>query len=206
MGEGFFKIDRQLFDSWIWKQNGEPFDILHAWIYLIGMANYKTSKRYYRGQFQSCERGQLVTSISKLAKDWGWSENKVRRFLRTLERDSMVRVNSTTSGTTITIENYAKFQDSRRTSERTNGRADGRVNERTDERTDGTHKKNIKEREEPQEARARAGEPSADLWEDDEEDFGSYQSSDTSNLTDAEKKALLLAWEREAFKMREGNN
>jgi len=202
MGNSFFKINRDLFQSDIWIDD-EPYDRRSAWIYLIGMANYKQTRRFYKGSLQTTERGQLQTSVEKLAKAWKWSRGKVRRYLKALEQAEMVHTHGTPNGTTITIEKYAVYQDRRPT----DGPADGTPDGSPDGSPDGTHKKNRKEgKKNSQEARARAGEPSADLWEDDEEDFGSYQSSDTSNLTDAEKKALLLAWEREAFKMREGNN
>jgi len=200
---GFFRLDRTIFDTKIWKDS-EPYDARSAWIYLIGMANYKDTQRVYRGQVQITKRGQLNVSMGHLAKAWNWSVGRVRRYIRTLEQLEMVHTERTPRGTTITVVNYAKYQDVRRTNGTTDGIGDGIA----DGTTDGTHKKERDKEgiKKAQEARARAGEPSADLWEDDEEDFGSYQSSDTSNLTDAEKKALLLAWEREAFKMREGNN
>ena len=96
---GFFKISRDIFDSWIWKNNNEPFDMLHAWIYLIGKANFRQAKRMYRGQLQITERGQLQTSILSLAKEWKWTIAKTRRFIRTLERDGMIHTDSTTDST-----------------------------------------------------------------------------------------------------------
>ena len=105
----FFKIDRCIFDNWIW--NEKPFDNLHAWIYLIGKANYADKKKIYKGRLQEIKRGQIQTSYRKLAEDWGWSRNKVIHFLKLLESDGMLHIEGTTLGTTLTLENYAKFQN-----------------------------------------------------------------------------------------------
>lgn len=46
-----------------------------------------------------------------LANRWGWSRDKTRRFLGILASDEMVRINTTVHRTTITIENYALYND-----------------------------------------------------------------------------------------------
>lgn len=185
---GFFKISRDIFDSWIWKNNNEPFDMLHAWIYLIGKANFRQAKRMYRGQLQITERGQLQTSILSLAKEWKWTIAKTRRFIRTLERDGMIHTDSTTNGTTITIENYAIYQDVRRTNSTTNSIA----NSTTDSTTDSTHNKKNKEREEGEEyARTRAT-PNSPPGEPYAED----------SMTDEEAEAMIAQWDREIAERR----
>lgn len=105
----FFALDRSIFEHWLWAE--KPFDVLHAWVYLIGHANYADTKKLYKGKLQVIKRGQLVTSQRKLAEDWGWSRAKVRNFLGLLVEDQMITLNSTTDCTTITVENYGKFQD-----------------------------------------------------------------------------------------------
>lgn len=128
----FFIIDRAVFQNE--AINGKPFDDFHAWIYLIGKANFADRIVRHRGQIQKVKRGEMLTSFGFLASEWGWSYNKTRRYIRQLERLSMLQVESTPLGITLTIENYAKFQNVRQGRERTDERADERPNERADER------------------------------------------------------------------------
>ncbi len=106
---GYFKIDRQLLDHWVW--NEKPFSKGQAWIDLIGLANFKDDKTVYQGKVIECKRGTVYRSISFLANRWGWSRKKTRSYLRALESDEMVTIKVTTHRTTVTIENYGKFQD-----------------------------------------------------------------------------------------------
>ena len=136
---GWFKVDRSIKDHWLWKDN-EPFDKRSAWIDLIMMANIKDFKTHYKGKLVMRKRGDVNTSTRFLAERWGWSRNKVIRFLRLLESDEMVSLHGTTDGTTITVENYSKFQDVRTTNGATHEATDGT----TDEATHGTNDKNLK--------------------------------------------------------------
>lgn len=115
---GYFKIDRQLFEHWVW--NDKPFSKGQAWIDLIGLANYEDGKTPYKGEVITCERGTVNRSISYLAKRWGWSRDKARTFLGLLESDNMIRTKATTHHTTITLVNYDKFQDLPTTNPTTN--------------------------------------------------------------------------------------
>lgn len=115
---GYFKIDRQIFDHWLWDD--KPFSRGQAWIDLIGLANYEDGKTLYRGKVVSCERGTVYRSISYLADRWGWSWEKTKNFLSSLESDNMVKTKTTTNLTTITLMNYGKFQDVPGTNSATN--------------------------------------------------------------------------------------
>lgn len=144
MAKGFIKLHRQIAENWLWT--GEPFDRAHAWIDLLIMANWKSNKRVIGGQIVEQQRGEVITSVGALAKRWRWSENKVRRFLKALTAEGMIQANGRPYGTSITVENYAFFQDEER--------ANGRANERADGRPDGRQQKNNKE-EHKEDARAR---------------------------------------------------
>ena len=105
----FIKIDRELLQSDFWLR--EPFTYGQAWVDLIGLANWADKDKFFRHQHQKVKRGQLVTSQQFLAERWKWSRNKVRTYLRNLERAGMVTTESTTNYTTVTIEKYALYQD-----------------------------------------------------------------------------------------------
>lgn len=109
MAKGFFKVDRRLFDHYLWDD--KPFAKGQAWIDLIGLANFEDRKTVYKGEVVTCERGSVYRSISFLADRWGWSRKKTRAFIKSLESDGMVTTKVTTHRTAITIENYGFYQD-----------------------------------------------------------------------------------------------
>ena len=120
---GFIVIDRALFSHWIWEER--PLSKGAAWIDLIGLANYKTVKKTVGENVVTYKRGTVFRSILQLSKRWGWDRKKVTRFLRALESDKMVALNSTTQGTTITIVNYNKYQIDGTTKGTTDGTTSG---------------------------------------------------------------------------------
>ena len=56
-------------------------------------------------------RGEIPASLRLLAEWWGWSKNRVDRFLNTLEKDGMIkkRTANGTAQTVITVCNYDKY-------------------------------------------------------------------------------------------------
>lgn len=139
MGNGYIKVDRKILENGMWLE--KPFDVSHAWIDLLLLANWKDFETIRKGKLVQRKRGEVNTSIGWLANRWGWSDNRVRRTLDTFERMGMCTRNGTPDGTTLVIENYTFYQGGRRTDERPNGRPDGRP----DERPDGRHEKKGKE-------------------------------------------------------------
>ena len=125
---GWFSIHRQIFDCPLFKN--EPFSKMQAWIYLIGNANHEDNEIFIGYEKVTIGRGQLHTSIEKLAKVWKWDRKKVMRFLDVLELEQMLSQNRTPNGTTLTIVNYDKFQ--------TNGTTDGTPNGTPNGTPDGT--------------------------------------------------------------------
>ena len=106
---GWIKVERALMDNFLWED--KPFAFGQAWIDLLMLANHKDQKSVYKGKTVTMKRGTVNRSISWLARRWGWSRHKARDFLTLLEHDNMVKVNATTNRTTITIVNYALYQD-----------------------------------------------------------------------------------------------
>lgn len=102
----FFTVDRKLLESELWLS--EPFTKGQAWVDLIGRASYEDGDLTKRGQLLISERG--------LAKRWKWTRGRVRWFLQRLEKNGMIAQTSQrttsqpTQGTTLTIENYDKYQ------------------------------------------------------------------------------------------------
>lgn len=131
--DSYFKVNRSLLDHPLWLS--EPFTKGQAWVDLIGLAAFKDHTNYYNGHRQEIHRGQLFVSSAFLEKRWKWSRNKVRAYLKDLVKDGMCVVQGTTEGTTITIENYAFFQDKQPAKGTAEGTAEGT--------TKGTQHKNV---------------------------------------------------------------
>ena len=140
--EGYIYLDRSLCDHWLYAD--KPFDKARAWIDLIFLAHHKTHTRMFRGKPKTYKRGDVDRSISSLADRWGWSRQKVRRFLNQLVDDGMVQVNATTNDTTITIVKYGDFQNKRTTNDTTNDTTDVTTERTSDVTTDDTHTRNDK--------------------------------------------------------------
>lgn len=104
----YIYLDRGILDHWTYKD--KPFNRSMAWIDLLLIADHTTHTKLWRGKPTEFKRGDVNLSITELAKRWGWSRDRARRFISHLEQDNMVRVNSTTYRTTITIVKYDDFQ------------------------------------------------------------------------------------------------
>ena len=109
---GWIKLHRKILDSPIWN-DGERKCKTAAWIELLLLANHEDREMLFKGSdgVLVVKRGQLHTSIAHLAERWKWDKKTVRRYLDVLEKAGMISQKRTTHGTTITIENYSKYQD-----------------------------------------------------------------------------------------------
>lgn len=140
--KGWVLLYRSICDSWLWDK--KPFSIGQAWIDLILDANHENAKIYVNGKLTIVKRGQTWTSIRVLAERWGWRNEKVLDFLRTLESDGMITRFRTKSGTLLTIVKYSDFQGRRNA----NGTQSGTITERKPERNkegEKEHKEGEKE-------------------------------------------------------------
>lgn len=137
MAAGWIKLHRKILDCSLWDH--EPANKKSAWIDLLLLVNHKDNQVLIDGRQITIKAGQKWTSIHKLADQWHWSVNRVKRYLSALETAHMITVKSNTNGTLITIVNYGFYQGMRHSDEYTN--------EYTDEYTDGHQtrmNKNIK--------------------------------------------------------------
>ena len=87
--------------------DGEPFDRLHAFLWMVESAAPKATTR----KGVKLKRGQLWTTYRFMQKAWHWgSLYKVGAFLDELEANKMVRLKKNKKGTLITIEKYKSYQ------------------------------------------------------------------------------------------------
>lgn len=135
---GWIKIHRKIQECWIWQE--KPFDKGRAWVDLILLAMHRDKKLLVDNEVIVIERGSFMTSVLKLADRWGWSRNKVLRFLDVLESEQMLNTKRTPKGTLVTIVKYEDYQVGDTTDETT----DEPPLETPNETTDEPQKKNIK--------------------------------------------------------------
>lgn len=105
--KGFIKLDRTIFDHWIF-QDAEKF---RAFVDLIQLARWKDEKLLIGNDVVTVPRGSYYTSELKLAERWKWGRDKTRSFLSLLEKEKMISKKGTPKGTMITISNYREYQD-----------------------------------------------------------------------------------------------
>ena len=107
--KGFIALYRDVLDHWLWDD--KPFSRGQAWIDLLLTVNHTDKKIMFNGELTTIKRGQTITSIRQLCDRWGWSNNKVTRFLKMLESEQMLTRKSDSKKTAITIDNYSFWQD-----------------------------------------------------------------------------------------------
>ena len=107
MSNGWINLHRCIQEHWIW-QDAHRFK---WWVDLLLRASHKDTKVFIESRLVECKRGEFITSLGKLAEEWGVSRDVVRHFLTTLESDTMITRKVTTKYTQITICNYDSYQD-----------------------------------------------------------------------------------------------
>lgn len=115
MAGGWIKLHRTLREHWLWAE--KPFDRRSAWIDLLLTANHEAGRVALGNEVIPVGRGELITSEVKLAEKWGWSRQKVRGFLKTLEGDGMLSVKKDSRKTMLTILRYDFYQNRGETAE-----------------------------------------------------------------------------------------
>lgn len=135
-GMTFVKVYRKSLQNELFLEI--PYDRWHAFMFLLLEARRFPSVIVLKGKPIKLDVGQLIYGEDTLARKWGWSRGKVRRFLELLENLEMIKKNGTPYGTLITIENYTSYQ-----CEESAGSTPDRTSDGT---PDGTQKKKDKER------------------------------------------------------------
>jgi hypothetical protein len=109
-------ICRSVFNHWIY----EDAEFLKSWITMLGRAQFtkEPKNKIYMGIAYTLNRGEFIFGRQKWSKDAGISEERLRRLITLLLRDSMISLVAFKGKFTIyKIVNYEKFnqQSSRKT-------------------------------------------------------------------------------------------
>jgi hypothetical protein len=105
---GTVNIARDLFDHPAFK--AAPFSEREAWLWIIMEASWKPRQKRIGHIVVEVGRGQLAASVRFMAEAWGWTAAKVQRFVERLKKLEMIRVQTDTGLTLLTVCNYDKFQ------------------------------------------------------------------------------------------------
>jgi DNA replication protein DnaD len=107
---GYISLHRKVMKNFLFREK-RVFSRFEAWIYILMNANHTDSKILLGNQLIEVKKGSFITSEIKLMDEFSWSKSKVRSFLILLESQSMIKKNTDTKKTTLTIVKYSDYQD-----------------------------------------------------------------------------------------------
>lgn len=110
MSAGWIALHRKIKHHPLWD-DAKPFSRLLAWLDLLLQATHKHEgyEAWFQGKLVRTQRGEIVTSLRKLANDWGWSIGKVERFLRSFVESGMIEKRDT-APLRLFVVNYGQYQ------------------------------------------------------------------------------------------------
>ncbi|NLX87272.1 MAG: hypothetical protein GXY97_09030 [Clostridiales bacterium] len=120
---GWISIHRKIYQNWTWQD--KPFSKGQAWIDILLMVNHEDGEAHFRDSVYYVKRGQRITSELQLAERWGWSRNKVRRFLNDLKMAQQIDIQKDKRKTIITVVNYDYYQNNKTAKGTTEGTTEG---------------------------------------------------------------------------------
>lgn len=125
--KGWIKVWRKIMDNPMWTE--EPFTKGQAFIDLLLLAQGTDNEVEIGGKVVKFEAGTVYVSVLELSNRWKWSRGKVNRFLDGLQNDATIRtVKRTPSGTAVTIENWAIYQQGAKSNGQRSGHKNGQQN------------------------------------------------------------------------------
>jgi len=134
----YFRIPRSPFKKQRWTD--EKFTKGQAEIDLYNLANHSPGTITKRCTQINLKLGQVGWSIRKLAKRWQWSEKKVKRLLKCLEKEGHIYLQVSKVSSTVTLLKYIK-KAPQTTLQTTHKRPDKRPpnNKQTNKRTNNIY-------------------------------------------------------------------
>ena len=115
--QGWVSIWRKLMDDPLWLS--EIFTKAQAWVDLILLANHKESGFQVRGNWVYVKRGEFSRCERELAKRWKWSRDKVKGFLKYLEKEGKIIPQKKFPISIYAIVNYNTYQSNHTTDQST---------------------------------------------------------------------------------------
>jgi len=115
---GWIKLHRKLLDNGLWRERRE-FSKAEAWIDILLNAqhSHEPQEVWLKNTMHWCYRGQCLKSLDTWARRWGWTKSKVRRVLDMFQKANMIRTESDTQTTRLTVCNYDYYNGERNANE-----------------------------------------------------------------------------------------
>ncbi len=109
MADRWIKVSTEMCDH---AALAGPYDKRSAWLWLIANATWKNRRVSNKGKMVELQRGQILAGRAFLAKQWGWTEKKVRNFLAILVAENMVKMGQSVGhyANVLTVCNYDRYQ------------------------------------------------------------------------------------------------
>lgn len=104
----FLRLARSFFEHPLWKEERE-LSRAEAWLWLLANASFASEGRWVGDCCLTLQRGEQVASVRDLSCAWRWKKHRVERFLKSLKESGMIRTESRTGKTVISLVNYRFF-------------------------------------------------------------------------------------------------
>ena len=106
---GTVNISRKIWGSSAFKS--APFSEREAFIWLIMEASWKPRAKRVGDHITKTERGQVAASVRFMASAWDWTPAKVQRYLKRMIKLNLIRSETDTGLTLLTICKYDEYQN-----------------------------------------------------------------------------------------------
>jgi hypothetical protein len=90
-----FELSTLLFEHPVVGIRNRPYSETEAWIWLVAKASPTPTKVMNKGQATILGAGQVMASYAQMSSTWGWSTDKIRWFLKRLQREGLIVRSST---------------------------------------------------------------------------------------------------------------
>ena len=107
--KGWISLHRKILDNPILTR-GRQYSRFEAFVYMLLKANHKDNKALIGNNLIIIKKGSFITSQKKLMKEFNWGTSRLRNFLKLLQNDDMIEINTNAISTYITINNYKALQ------------------------------------------------------------------------------------------------
>lgn len=104
--DGWIRLHRRVQDHWLWK---DPVKF-QWWVDILITVNHNPAKVNIGNELIECNRGQSIMSLLSWSLRWKVSKDTARNFLKLLEKDSMITLESYTKTTRLTVCKYDSYQ------------------------------------------------------------------------------------------------
>lgn len=109
LGKGYIYLMRSLQDHWLWQD--KPVAKGQAWVDMLLWASHRDREAPAIEGFVQIKKGEFIRTQRQMGDKWGWSKNKVKRFLEVLQKADMIRLKSGTKTTHVYICQYETYRD-----------------------------------------------------------------------------------------------